>query len=563
MSDNPFYKFLKITKKTFIYIGLFSCAVNLLMLVPTFYMLQLYDRVVTSKSGITLLMLTLVMLLLMTTMGLLDWVRSQIIVRLSAKLDQYIAPELYRKSFRQALEGGGSASASQPLSDLAGLRQFLSGPGLLAFFDAPWLPVYLGVMYYMHPYLGIAGTISAIALIILMVVNEKMTQPGLSQAAQLQNKAKNTTSRIFRNAEVIHAMGMLTNVFPQWEKKNQEILRMQMVTGDSSTLFRSISKCFRQVTQSLMLGLGAYLVITDQVNPGVMIAGSILLGRALSPVDQLIGAWKGVVSARDRYRRIVKIAQEEERKPVTRLPAPRGEISAEKIAVKSYQAKKNIIESVTFRIQPGTITAVIGASGSGKSTLAKALVGIWPVTAGSLRIDGAEYTQWDQEELGHYIGYLPQDVELFEGSIAENIARLGDFESDDVVNAAKLAGIHEMILELPEGYDTRLSNSGGGLSGGQRQRVGLARAVYGNPKLVVLDEPNSNLDEEGDMRLAEALLRLKKMGITVVLVTHKKSFLNISDYLLVMNKGRSMAFGDVSYVIEQLNHKPARIQSEK
>lgn len=541
-------------RSSFFSVGLFSMFINMLMLVPAFYMLQVYDRVVTSGSIPTLVMLTLVMLLLMTTMGALEWVRSRIMVRVSTRIDTLLGSRLYDASFKQALYSGGMNANAQPLSDLTGLRQFLTGNGLFAFFDAPWVPIYIAIMFMFHPWFGIVAIISVIILSTLAVINEKVTSKMLGEANKENMAATQFTNKNLRNAEVVESMGMLGRIRDRWQEKNRKVLALQGIASDRAGILTSISKTTRLIVQSLVLGLGAYLAVQQEISPGLMIAGSILLGRALGPIDQMIGVWKQFVSARSQYKRLNEIlgniAEDPDRMS---LPAPKGKVQADNVMVAPPGSKSPVVKGVTFSVEPGEMVGVIGPSAAGKSTLARALLGIWPTMGGKMRLDGADIFIWQREELGPHIGYLPQDIELFEGTISENIARFGEVDSQAVVKAAQMAGVHDMILRLPEGYDTMIGATGGALSGGQRQRIGLARAIYGNPRLVVLDEPNSNLDDQGEAALAVALQNLKETGATVFIITHRASVLSQVQKLMVMREGALAMFGPRDQVLAELN----------
>lgn len=544
---------LAVCKGSFLSVGFFSFFVNLLMLVPSFYMLQVYDRAVGSASLSTLLMLTLIMLLLMITMGGLEWVRSRIMVRISTRLDTLLSQRLFDASFKQALNTSGMNATAQPLNDLNGLRQFLTGNGLFAFFDAPWIPIYLAVMFMFHSWYGWMGVVSAVLLGALAFANEKLTHSPLQVANREQMAATAFTNKSLRNAEVVQSMGMLASLRQHWSGRTHKILALQSLASDRAATMTSVSRTFRQIVQSLVLGLGAYLTINHEISSGLMIAGSILLGRALAPIDQLIGVWKGFLNARSQYARLhellLKIAAEPERMS---LPAPEGAIRVEGLSAGSPDARKPIIRGVGFQVAAGEVVGIIGPSGAGKSTLARALLGVWPSLAGTVRLDGADISQWRREELGPYIGYLPQDIELFEGTISQNISRFGPVNAPAVVAAARMAGVHELVLQLPDGYDTLIGANGGGLSGGQRQRIGLARALYGEPRLVVLDEPNSNLDEAGEKMLAEALQKLKQSRATVFVITHRPGVLAQVDKLLVLNHGELSLFGPRDQVLARL-----------
>jgi ATP-binding cassette subfamily C protein EexD len=558
---------LAVCKGSFLSVAFFSFFINLLMLVPSFYMLQVYDRAVASASLSTLLMLTLIMLLLLTTMGGLEWVRSRIMVRISTRLDTLLGQRLFDASFKQALTSCGMNATAQPLSDLNALRQFLTGNGLFAFFDTPWIPIYLAVMFIFHPWYGWMGLLSAVLLGTLAYINEKLTQAPLHAANREQMAATAFTNKSLRNAEVVESMGMLASLRQRWSEQTHTVLSLQSLASDRATTVATLSKTFRQVVQSLVLGLGAYLTINHEISSGLMIAGSILLGRALAPIDQLIGVWKGFLGARSQYARLHQlletIAAEPERMS---LPAPEGAIRVEGLSVGSPNQRKPIIRGLTFEVPAGSVVGIIGPSGAGKSTLARALLGIWPSLAGTVRLDGADISQWRRDELGPYVGYLPQDIELFEGTISQNISRFGPVNAPAVVAAARMAGVHELVLQLPDGYDTVIGANGGGLSGGQRQRIGLARALYGEPRLVLLDEPNSNLDDAGEKMLAEALQKLRQSRATVFVITHRSGVLAQVDKLLVLNQGELSLFGPRDKVLERLQaatpaaHQPAAIE---
>jgi ATP-binding cassette subfamily C protein EexD len=539
----------------------FSLFVNFLMLAPAFYMLQVYDRVVSSGSTSTLLMLTLIFIMLMATMGSLEWVRARILVRQGTKIDTLLSERLFNASFRQALFSGGSAASTQPLDDLSGLRQFLSGNSLFAFFDAPWIPIYLLVMYLFHPIFGLIGVVSALVLATMTVLNEKATRGLLDQASLEQVVSRNYVNTNVRNAEVIESMGMLGNIRNRWAEKNNRVLYWQGLASDRQGTFVSVSKSLRVTVQSLTLGTGAYLAINQEISPGLMIAGSILLGRALAPIDQMIGAWKGFVTARTQYRRMEEVLEKTPADPERmQLPSPQGAIQAEAATIIPPGSRITAVAGASFTINPGEIVGIIGPSASGKSSLARGILGIWPTSRGSIRLDGAESFKLDREEFGPHLGYLPQDIELFEGTVSENIARFGEIDPEKVVAAARQAGVHEMILQLANGYDTLLGPSGAGLSGGQRQRLGLARAMYGNPTLIVLDEPNSNLDESGEKALSDAIDEMRTHQSTVVIITHRMNILSRVDHLMVMKDGAVVAFGPRDKILAQAGAKAAEMR---
>ncbi|MGE4533530.1 type I secretion system permease/ATPase [Halomonas sp.] len=549
---------LKACRGSFVSVGFFSMFVNLLMLVPPMYMLQVYDRVLSTQSVDTLLMLTLVVVFLFMIMGGLELVRSRVLVRVGNRLDTTINSRLYSAMFRRSVVTQGQQSA-QPLNDLTSLRQFLTGNGLFAFFDAPWVPVYLGVLFLFHPWLGMFATFAGIVLFSLAIANEKATKGLLAEANSEHIKAQELANSNLRNAEVLHAMGMLPGIMGRWAEKHHQFLAKQSQASDRAGALTNASKVLRLLFQSMILGLGAYLVLQAEMTPGMMIAGSIIMGRALAPIDQMIGSWKGFVSARGAYGRLnellTQIPQENRRMS---LPTPKGNLAVETVAAAPPGVRMATIRGINFELPKGEHVGIIGPSAAGKSTLARVLLGIWPAQVGSVRLDGAEITQFNRDELGPHIGYLPQDIELFDGSISENIARFGEVDSQQVVKAAQKAGVHEMILELPNGYDTHISSTSGALSGGQRQRIGLARALYGQPVFIVLDEPNSNLDDAGERALSHTIAQLKEEGVTLLVISHRTSVLKNMDKLLVMKEGQVNAFGPRDQVLVQFAKKPQR-----
>ncbi len=544
-------------RDSFVAVGTFSCGINVLFLVPAIYMLQVYDRVLTSGSEATLLMLTLIVLFLLGTLGALEWVRTQIMVRVSQRIDALLGDRLFDLSFRQALVSGGTQSGAQPLQDLQGLRQFATGSGVFAFFDAPWMPLYLLVMFAMHPWFGWLGVLSAIALLLISIANERSTAALLKSANQdaLANQA--LLARTLRNAEAIEALGMIGNLRRRWKERSNKVLETQSRASAKGGRWVTMSRWLRLTLQSAALGLGAYLVLENEMSSGMLIAGAILLGRALYPIDQLTGVWKQFIGAREQYARVNdwlrRIPSQPERMS---LPAPQGRLSAENITVIPPGAQLPALRAISFEVEAGEIIGVIGPSAAGKTTLARTLLGIWPAAQGKVRLDGADIYYWSRTELGPHLGYLPQDVELFDGTIAENIARFGEPDSEKIVAAARLAGVHEMVLKFPQGYDTAIGSAGGLLTGGQRQRIALARALYGEPKLIVLDEPNSSLDEAGDAALLAALLALKARGATVVVISHRTGVLPAIDKLLVLKDGQLAAFGPRDEVRKRMQPVP-------
>jgi ATP-binding cassette, subfamily C, bacterial EexD len=551
------FEALKAVRHYFIYAGAFSAAVNILMLVPIIYMLQVYDRVISSGSLSTLSMLTLLLVFLLSAMGGFEWVRSMILISASNKLEQNLRERVFNATFKNSLMSGGMGGGAQPLSDLSSLRQFLTGNGLFAFFDAPWFPIYIAIMFMFHTWFGVVAIFAGIVMVALAYVTEKVTTGKLQEANNEANWVNNQVGGSLRNAEVIAAMGMTADIRNRQQQRADKVLLLQTDASKWAGILTSFSKTFRVIVQSLILGLGALLAVSQEISPGMMIAGSLLLGRALAPIDMLVGTWKGFSVARAQYERLGQLLENIPVDPERMsLPVPQGNLLAEQVVVVPPGSKVPVVKGVSFQLNAGEALGIVGPSASGKSSLARALLGVWPAANGKVRLDGADISAWDRGELGPYLGYLPQDIELFQGSISENICRFGEMDSEKIVAAARLAGVHELILQLPQGYDTVIGGSGGVLSGGQRQRIGLARAVYGSPRLVILDEPNSNLDDQGEKELVAALLRVKSEGSTVVVITHRRMVLHCVDKILVMRDGLSLKFGPRDQVLGELFGQP-------
>ena len=530
-------------KHAFFTVAFFSLIINALMLSPSIYMMQVYDRVLVSRNETTLMMLTLIVLGLYVLMSLLEAVRTFVLVRVGAKLDERLKARVFDAAFQRNLVRPGS-NTGQLLGDLTVLRQVLTGPGLLAMFDVPWLPVYLVVIYLFSWQVGTLVLCAALVLAALAYMNERISKPPLDAASKISAQANNLAANNLRNAEVISAMGMIGNIRARWFAKHQEFLHLQALASDRSGLVTGTTKFVRVAMQSLVLGYGALQTLEGLMSPGMIIAASILAGRALAPMEMLIGNWKNLVNARESYTRLrLVLADFPEREKTMELPAPKGKLSVEGVSAAPPGSRELVLKQVNFVIEPGQVVAMIGPSASGKSSLARLLVGVWGPLVGSVRLDGADIFKWNKEEIGPHIGYLPQDIELFEGTIAENIARFGEIDAEKVVEAAERTGMHEHILKLPKGYDTVLGDAGTALSGGQRQRIGLARAIYGDPQLIVLDEPNSNLDDIGEAALIDTVKGLKARGKTVVLITHRMGTLSVVDKVLVLHEGTVKAFG--------------------
>ncbi|MFC0166870.1 type I secretion system permease/ATPase [Pseudoduganella danionis] len=539
-------------KSAFYTVGAFSAIINLLMLAPSLYMLQIYDRVLQSRNEITLAMLTLLILGAYILMGGLELIRSFVLVRLGAKFDMQLNRRVYTAAFEQNLKQAGG-NAGQALQDLTALRQFLTGNALFAFFDAPWFPIYLLVIFLFEPMLGVFAVCGTTLLVVLAVVNERVTKKPLAEANQMAIVSNGLATNNLRNAEVIESMGMLPNLMGRWFKLHGKFLHLQAEASEKAGLIGAATKFVQVSLQSLVLGFGALLVLDGKITSGMMIAASILLGRALAPVQQVIAVWKSLSSTRSAYARLTTLLEENPaRESGMPLPKPLGQVSVENVIASPPGVRTPLLKNLNFAIQPGDVMGVIGPSGSGKSTLARLLVGIWPAASGKVRLDGADIFSWNKSELGPNIGYLPQDIELFGGTIAENIARFGEADPEQVVLAAKRAGVHDMILHMPEGYDTKLRDGGAGLSGGQRQRLGLARAMYGDPSLIVLDEPNSNLDDVGEQALVRAVTDLRQNGKTIVLITHRMNAISATNKLLLLRDGNLEMFGPTDQVLAAL-----------
>lgn len=538
-------------------VAVFSGFINMLMLSPALYMLQVYDRVLGSRNETTLLVLSALVVGALLFMAALEAIRGWVLVRVGARLDSQLNSRVFTAAFERNLRRAGSNTA-QPIHDLNTVRQTLTGSALLAAFDAPWLPIYLVVIFLMSPALGWFALGGAIMLLLLAVLNERVSKPRLDEAQKYSLQSHQALTNNLRNAEVIEAMGMLPQIRERWYDLHRQQLHAQANASDLSTVLSGATKFVRVALQSLVLGFGALLVLEGEMTAGMMIAASILAGRALAPVELLVGNWKQIVSGRQAYGRLRELLSiHPPRTKGMTLPPPAGHVTVEMASATAPATQRLILKNLSFAIAPGEVVAIIGPSASGKSSLARLLVGIWPAVTGSVRLDGASVFEWNKDELGPSIGYLPQDIELFDGTVAENIARFGRVDPEKVVEAARRVDMHEQILRLPQGYDTPLGTDGSNLSGGQRQRIGLARALYGDPSFIVLDEPNSNLDESGERALVEAIRALKSGRKTVVLITHRMSTLSAADKLLVLADGVLAAFGPRDEVLKAVQAQAA------
>ena len=543
---------LRLFKYEFLIVGLFSMVANLLMLAPTLYMLQVYDRVLVSRSELTLIFVSLITLFLFGVMAFSEWARSRLLVRIGVRLDAALGTRVFNASFEANLSRSGAA-AQRSFQDLIELRQFVTGNGTLAFFDVPWMPVYLAVLFFLHPFLGwvaLAFTLVQLALAWFGHRNTVAPADAASKAGQAANLFLQTK---LRNTEVVESMGMLGGLQKRWAERHAHYMEQQGASQALSHRISAISKWVRYCQQSFALAAGALLVIDGQLTAGAMIAANVLMGRALAPIDQLVGTWRGFLSARNAFERLESLLEAHpERDPALTRVAPRGALRLQQVVASAPGRKEPILKGVDLQADVGTVTVVLGPSGSGKSTLARVLMGIWPDVRGEVLLDERPLSGWDRTGLGPHVGYLPQDVEMFDGTIAENIARFSDVDSEKVIAAARSAGLHEMILRFPKGYDTPMGEAGGLLSGGQRQRVGLARALYGNPAVIVLDEPNANLDDAGEAALMQAVREFKAKGRTIFLITHRPGAIAVADQLVVLQDGRVQAQGPRDAVLAQL-----------
>jgi ATP-binding cassette subfamily C exporter for protease/lipase len=550
--QNEIWQALLEFKSEILTVGAFSAIINMLMLVPSLYMLQVYDRVLGSKNDITLLMLTLMMLGAYLFMSALEFVRSFVMIRVGARMDMKLNKRVYTAAFERSLRKGGG-NAGQALSDLTNLRQFLTGSALFAFFDVPWFPIYLIVIFAFEPSLGMFALIGTLVLVALAIINEYVTRKPLADANALAIASTTLATNNMRNAEVIESMGMLPNLMGRWFTRHSIFLKLQAEASEKAGTLQAITKFVQISQQSLVLGFGALLAVDGKISAGMMIAASILVGRALAPVQSLIGVWKQWSSTRSAYSRLTELlAENPARKSGMALPKPTGTLTVEGVSAAPPGSNLPVIKNLTFAMQAGDVVGIIGPSGAGKSTLARLLVGVWPALMGKVRLDSADIFQWNKDELGPYIGYLPQDIELFAGTVSENIARFGEIDPEKVLAASKTAGVHDLILHFAQGYDTVLGDGGGGLSGGQKQRIGLARALYGDPSVIVLDEPNSNLDDVGEAALISAIQDLRQRGKTIVLITHRTSIIGVTTKLLFLRDGVAQMYGPTADVLKAL-----------
>jgi len=538
----------------FVYAGLFSLAINLLLLVAPLYTLQVFDRVITSRSEETLAALTAAAVLALALMAFLDTLRAKLLASAGIALDRMLGPRVL-DGLLARIHG---SEFTHGLRDVNTLRTFLVGNGVLAIFDAPWLPFFILVIFLFHPLMGAIALAGAFAMWLLAYLNERFARRPMERVQAEGRRAGRFIDAAARNAEVIGALGMLPAVTRRWALLNDGVLREQVRSSAISSRYSGWTKFTRQLIQTAMLAAGAWLVVDQHVTPGVMIAATILLGRALAPVETLVAGWRSLVEARGAWRRLDQLLKDTpEIEPRTELPVPAGALALEQVGFIFKGRDKPVLRGVSFKLAAGEALGLIGPSAAGKSTLARLIVGVWKANTGVVRLDGADVAAWPREQLGPQIGYLPQDVELFGGTVAENIARMGEPDATQVITAAQRANVHDLILRLPKGYDTEIGEAGQALSPGQRQRIALARALYGKPRLVVLDEPNANLDHEGEEALARTLLLLKAESVTVVIIAHRPSVLRSVDKMLVLNDGMVERFGSREEVMARVARQAA------
>jgi PrtD family type I secretion system ABC transporter len=529
-------------------IAAFSFFMHMLVLAVPLYSLQVYDRVLSSQSGETLLWLTALAVVLILVLAVLDALRALILVRVSSWLERSLAPALLARNLAGDL-GRYGALGTQGLDDLVALRRFLTGPGAVNLFDAPWVPLYLGVIWLLSPWLGIVATVSAACLFLTGFANDVVTRRGVSEANTIGSETMAALRTTLVGAETVRALGMRPAVLRRWTVRNDAVLGLQGQASDRAGLIQAFARFERLAAQIAIVGVGAWLVVGQAITPGALIAAAILVSRALAPAENLIGSWRTVAAAREAYQRVLARIGGAQPQGGLLLPAPRGRLDVENLSLKLAGIDRPILDGLRFTLHPGESLAIIGPSGSGKSSLARVILGLVTPSAGSVRLDGSDIANWDPDRLGRHCGYVSQDVRLFPGTVADNIARLGFRDDALVVEAARIVGAHEMILRLPRGYDTDIDPNSPALSGGQRQLIALARAFYGGPRLLVLDEPNSNLDRDGEAALRAALARAKEAEITTVVIAHRPSIVAGLDRVLVLRDGRVGLYGPRAEVL--------------
>jgi PrtD family type I secretion system ABC transporter len=552
--DTDLRQALRACRGAGLFLFAFSLGINILALASPLYMMQLYDRVVSSRSVDTLVMLTLMFAVAIAALVALDTLRGQVLSRLGIWLDDRLGPPVIVAGLRATLATTTAGRAGEALRDRATVRNFLTGPTTTPLMDAPWAPLFIGLLYILHPLLGAIGLASGFVLFGLAVLNEAVTKAPLQHANRAAARTQRTIEAAFRNAEAVEAMGMREGVVRLWRRESHAGKRAQEVAANRAAVVQALSKFTRLIVQSAIMGAGAWLVIEQNASAGIMFGASFLVARALAPVENAIVTWKSLVSARLAYGRLQHLLDAARPDPKGMpLPRPEGELAIERLVFGAPGSDTPILRGISFKLGAGEVMGLVGPSAAGKTTLARCITGTWRPSSGHVRLDGADIAVWLAADGGAHMGYLPQDVELFAGSVRDNISRLTEAEPEAVIRAAKLAGLHEMIMRLPKGYDSDIGEGGLKLSGGQRQRVGLARALFGEPRLVVLDEPNASLDAEGEAALIQAIAQLKARGTTVIVIAHRPSILQHADKVMVLREGVIAAFGSRDEVIAKLN----------
>ncbi len=549
---SPFAEALTACRPAFVSVAFISIFINLTMLALPLYSIQVSDRVLQSRNAGTLVMLTLIVVVFLALYGFLEYVRAGIQLRASILFDDIIRRSLFDGLMRTDVTGA-SRIGPQVLRDAEMLREAISSGLVSTMFDVPWAPIFVLLCFMLHPLLGVVALCGAIAMFAFTWLSEGITKSSVRHATQLSAEASQFAASALKNGDAVRGLGMGDTISDRWNATQNEVVATQAVTTERVAAINAVSKFVTMLVQAAILGVGAWLAIEQLISPGVMMAASIMMGRALAPVQMVVGQWKRIVALRGSYARIQQVmAQMPEQGAGANLPAPIGKLDVHGVVVVPPTGGRPVVKGVSFSAAPGEVIAIIGSSGSGKSSMARALAGVWPLVQGAIQLDGKHFQEWDPNRLGKHIGYLPQSVELFSGTIAQNIARLAKVDDRAVIAAAKAAGAHELILRLPKGYDTQIGDGGSALSGGTRQRVGLARALFGDPRLIILDEPNANLDDEGDRALHRAVVEMKKAGRTVIVITHRPQMLSVVDKILVMSFGLTLAFGPRDAVLQSL-----------
>ena len=553
-ANNPYRASLRGLRRTFVQVGMLSAVLNVLMLTGPLYMLQVYDRVLSSGSIATLQGLFVIVVVLYVFLGIYEFLRSRLLSRAGYRLDAELGGKTFDFWLRTGL--GERRTTENPMRDLGVVRAFLSSPAITGIFDLPWIPLFLGIVFFIHPWLGYLTLVGAVVVGVAAWANQHLTQAPIAEAMNLEGVERGFAERSRRNGEAVLALGMGHKLIERWRQLHDAALARMQLGGDRSEGFSAFAKSFRLLLQSMLLTLGAYLAIQQEVSAGAIIATSIIAGRALAPVDQVIGQWRAIGRAREAHHRLLETLDRlPSEKRHVRLPPPKGHLQVTNLSKRIPDAPANaersmILDKITFSLSPGDGLGVIGNSAAGKSSLAKLIVGVWTPDAGEVRLDGATLDQWEPEDLGRHVGYLPQSLEMLPGTIAENIARFDPAAEDKkIIEASRIAGVHEMILSLPKGYSTQVGNTAQPLSGGQVQRIGLARAIYGVPRLIVLDEPNSNLDSRGDDALAAAIRTLRARGSVVIVMAHRPRVISAVNKVMILNRGTLAHFGDKDEIL--------------